>query len=123
MEQPFLLLEEAPNNSGHDVAARGIEGRPRLSLPSGVRAKRVDDELPKETREQWHPLPGSSAPPALSDLLDDLKVWAIRDNQVVKALADAPLSSTRRPVDLLCEEPPERASCLVGDQAPLGQDR
>src|SRR5262249_18228288 len=119
---PILLLNEARDDSGSDGVARGIEGWASLGLPSRVWAKSIENELPKETRKERHTLPDPLAAPPLSDLVDDLEVWAIRDDQVVKALTDAPFSSARGPVELLDGEPTKRAHGFVGDQATLRQD-
>jgi hypothetical protein len=95
------------------------KGWPGLHLTSGVRAECLDEELPKEAREQRHVFPGSLASLTCSDFLDDREVRAIRDDQVVEALTNAPLRFARLPVDLFGGELTERASRLVGDQAAL----
>ena len=121
MEQPGLLLDEARDDSYGDVAGRRVEGRPRLDLASRVSAKRPDEELSEEPRKQGHALPGALASLPSQDLIDDREEWAVRDDQVIEALTDAPLLLTRLPVELFGGELTERAPCLLGDQTTLRQ--
>jgi len=97
------------------VTGRGVKGRPCLDLPSRVGAERPDEEFPEEPRKQRRALPGPLASFTCPDLLDNRQVWAIRDDQVVEALTDAPFRLARLPGDLFGGELAERASCLVGD--------
>jgi hypothetical protein len=77
---------------------------------------------PEEALKERDALPEAPAPPSLPHVFDDLLVGAIRDDQMVEALADTPLSLSRLPVELPDGEPAERARRLVGDDASLGQD-
>src|SRR4029450_5775002 len=63
-DEPFLLLEKVRDDPGGDVAARGMERRPRLDLPPRVRTERRDDQQSEEARQHWYPLPQPLAPPA-----------------------------------------------------------
>src|SRR3989442_9844689 len=117
--QPLLLLEEGRDDRRSDVTARGVKGGPRLGPPSRVGAEGIDEQPAEEARKQRHALPDPLAPPTGQNLLEDLHIRAIRDDHVVEALADAPLSLAWLPIQLLAREPAEHALRFVGDQGRL----
>src|SRR5262249_14216768 len=56
-EQLLLLREEGPDDRRRDVAARGVEGRPRLHPPPRIGAERRDQQPAEEMRKQRHAFP------------------------------------------------------------------
>src|SRR5262249_20545497 len=82
----------------------------------------IDEQPAEKARKQRHALPDPRAPPTGQNLLEDLHIRAIRDDQVVEALADAPLSLAWLPIHLLAREPAEHALHFVGDEKRLRQN-
>jgi hypothetical protein len=82
-------------------------GRPRRGLPPQHRGGVSDEKPPKDRGKQRHALPGALTPAAREDRLDDRNKRLVRADEVVEALADAPLPLARLPGGLLGGELPK----------------
>src|SRR5712691_2774819 len=121
MQQAILLLEKTRDDRRIDLAARRVEGFPRFDLPPRVRPEGLDEQPGEEGGKDRHALPETRPLLPLQDLVDDREVRAVRDDQMIEALADTPFLLARLPVDLRGGELPEDALRLVGEEAPLGE--
>src|SRR5262245_20570712 len=120
-QETSLLIEEVADDPRIDRASRREEFLSRLRLATRVGAEDPDEHRTEQSRQERHALPEALLLLPLTDVLDDREVRAVRDDQMVEALTDAPFACTRLPVDLLRRQVGEHPLRLIREGPSLAE--